>query len=158
MTGAAIWWAVGGLVLGIASHLAVGRWFEPDRYSGRPYGWLTNQLSHAGVMVMALLALIVGLLAAGWEIPYRADLAVGGIAFAVAFQTMQWRVGGYWADCVEDAVFMGLHGWTSVIFMFRAGDVVELQPYAAPGLLLLMAWHLLIGVVLRLGPRKAKGN
>lgn len=144
-------WIIAGGGIGVVLHLLIGRFFAPENFGASWYGWITNQTGHALVMFLALSVAIVALIGTGTEVPYRAELAAQGVSFALAFQAMQWRAGGKFFDCLEDAVFMGGHGWIAPVYSFKVGadNIPDLVPQNAAIALTLIVFHLAIGSALR---------
>lgn len=119
--------AVAGLVAGVLLRDA----FKPDDFYADWYGWITNFGSHIFLMIAGL-CVTVSALAYYDAVPLQMDLAIQGVAFSVAFQTVQRWQGGTVFDSIDDAFVMG-GSWAAPCFLFKVGpdNLPKLQSWAA---------------------------
>ena len=133
--------------------------FEPDNFAGRPYEFVTNQISHTffvGLVVIVFGSSLVSLSVFG-ELPPKWLIvligAVGYLAYELVFQG--WRGG----DTIQDWVFVNVHGvWSGVsIFSAVPPEISEIigrhsftgDMFVALGCFTVFLIHLLAGAVWR---------
>ena len=107
------------------------RLLEPDDFAGDPYGWLTNQLSHWALGLLAAWALLALGAGAGWTL--------AAIAAAMClWEARQLRLGGGLADGAADWGFvmlgaiwgLGVTGWLPLVLLavaLAAGVALRLR-------------------------------
>lgn len=120
------------------------------------YGYLTNQISHVGVGVLAAwLTCVMAYLIAG-EYPYREHVFV----LILLAYTLKEALFDKWSgfDTIEDIVFVTLYGVGGTLRSFseiQAGSsVVSFDVFSALPVLLLCIVHLTVGTISRIGGAK----
>lgn len=127
--------------------------FEPDDFKGRPYGFTTNQISHATLVGFLLIVHGSCLLwyAATGELPYKVVVAVFG---AVSYATYEvvWQGWRGW-DTVEDWWFVVVYGVFMPLLAFDevtpGKPEVTLDLIASAPLLIVFYCHLALGALYR---------
>ena len=133
--------------------------FEPDDFRGRPYGFTTNQISHAaaiGFLFIVYGSCLLWFLAFG-ELPYKWLIAVVGGAGYLAYEL--FYQGWYGADTVEDWWFVNAYGvWGPLAAFSEASPEVAKHVeaatftgdlFAALPFVILFAIHLTLGAAWR---------
>lgn len=133
--------------------------FESDDFRGRPYGFTTNQISHAAAI--GFLLIVYGLtLFWVWlygEYPFKWMIAlVGGLGY---FAYELWDQGWQGADTIEDWWFVNVYGvWAPLVALSEASpEVVKIvgayaftgDLFAALPYMVLFAIHLALGALWR---------
>lgn len=126
------------------------RLFKPDSFRDDWYGWLTNQLSHTLLgIVAASVVCCVFFLVAG-EYPYRIHVWILITVVYVSRET--WRRGVRW-DSLEDTVFVCGYGAGSTLHAFQEVSpglsMVTLSPLSLLAPATLLTVHCLVGSAVR---------
>jgi hypothetical protein len=130
------------------------RWFleffEQDDFNGRPYGWLTNQISHTMLgLAMAFVLSLFWFVVAG-EMPWK---SIAWPLCVVVYLALEFVRGWNGWDSVEDTAFTAGYGSGGAFLLFsevRIGDPVLLFNMAGAVPLAFLAFaHLVWGVFAR---------
>lgn len=130
------------------------RWFSQDDFVDDWYGWLTNQISHLSVGVMAALAVSVAWYYIEGEFPFKVVLWPLLLGVYVLGEIVRgWKS---W-DSIEDTIFFAGYGAGGALLVFS--EITPGQPMLIVSavdvlpILGLAAAHLAAGVAVRIPER-----
>ncbi len=89
--------------------------FAQDDFAGDAYGWLTNQISHIGLGMVAALAFSAAWYHVAGEFPLKIVAVASVAGIYVASEVMR---GWSWRDGLEDTLFMAGYGCGGAMLLF----------------------------------------